>query len=312
MKFICLTCLIALLAVSVIAQERNQSVPFVAYWQKGDSYDFRVTKIRKLVTDGMETQKDSSSSIINFSVLKEEKDRYEIGWGFKFSPEQMQIIKTLPKKVQKLYHEKIIYITNEVGIFLEVMNIESLQESVNATIPFIVNMKSKDAEQLEKNKKIVAPFIEMARSKEWIEQTIMKEIQLFHFVYGYEFEVGEEISYEDSLYHLSNNFPVRAHSKISFTDYNIIESIATIKHETVLNPEDATEMYSQSKTKKGKSNDILSESTNSIFKISEQSVFIYNLTTSIPKQIEYKKTSVLEEELKTNSMIYIIRIELIE
>lgn len=47
MKVSYLALFLFLIAHKVIGQTKVDSIPFVAYWQNGDSYNFKVTKLKQ-------------------------------------------------------------------------------------------------------------------------------------------------------------------------------------------------------------------------------------------------------------------------
>jgi hypothetical protein len=52
-----------------ISQTDTIYIPFVAYWSKGDSYDFAVRKIKKKWDNGSLTKNDTIGYIARFEVL---------------------------------------------------------------------------------------------------------------------------------------------------------------------------------------------------------------------------------------------------
>ena len=85
MKILLLLCPLLISFHCCLAQEApdTTAVPFVAYWAIGDSYNFRITKIKKKWINKKQVRDDSSSYIANFQVLDSTENGYTIQWSFK-------------------------------------------------------------------------------------------------------------------------------------------------------------------------------------------------------------------------------------
>ena len=127
-----LTLLVLLIfTISLFGQTDTTKVAFIAYWSKGDSYDFKVTKVKKQWTNDKLTKNDSTQYIANFKVLDSTEKSYTLQWSFK-----NLLASNYRENLNKLYEDKqavndiikkydvtkVIYKTDEYGEFLEIIN----------------------------------------------------------------------------------------------------------------------------------------------------------------------------------------------
>jgi len=127
-----LTLLILLVfTIPLFGQTDTTKIAFIAYWSKGDSYDFKVTKIKKRWTNDKLTKNDSTQYIANFKVIDSTEKSYTLQWTFKNF-----LTNSYRENLNKLYENKqavndivkkydvtkVIYKTDEFGEFLEIIN----------------------------------------------------------------------------------------------------------------------------------------------------------------------------------------------
>lgn len=80
-KFLLLSFLLT--SLFSFAQIDSTKVQFVAYWSIGDSYDFKVTKVKQQWKEGKQTKDEKRSYTANFKVIDSTATSYTIDWTIK-------------------------------------------------------------------------------------------------------------------------------------------------------------------------------------------------------------------------------------
>lgn len=295
------------------SQIDSTKVAFVAYWSKGDSYDFKITKINKQWEEEKISNQDSTTYFANFTVIDSTANEYKINWKYKAN------FTNLPLQIGELLNNNNIildfkYKTNELGEFLEVENWEEISDLMEAKFNLAMTT------QLMKNPKMdtakfqnaIQPFMNVFTSKEGIEMFILKELQYFHFPLGVEFNPKESLIYEEEFSNLLNGDPLRGNGKISFEAVDYENSFCIFNQNVKINSEDAKEMiiqlFDQMGVKKG---EFMDKFKSSKFDITDNNYFEYFYSPGIPYYIETSRSAELDIGEIKNKRIEIIRIELI-
>ncbi len=112
-------------------QNDSLSVQFVAYWDLGDSYDYRITKIKKTFDNKETISSDSTTYFGTFTVIDSTANEYLINWKYKAN------FTDLPLEYSELLNNNNIvldfkYKTNEFGEFLELENWQEVAETIRS------------------------------------------------------------------------------------------------------------------------------------------------------------------------------------
>lgn len=308
MKFVCVSFLFTFLTFSTIAQEATQSIPFVAYWQAGDSYDFKVTKIKKQWENGNFTKNDSTSYQTNFLVLEETESEYTIQWSY-----QKVFSAAIPGPLEKQLTEgipsQIIYKTDETGIFKGIENWQEIAKAVNS----IFSHLTIEGELEEQVANAVKPILNALNTKEGVEMILFKELQYLHFPFGIEYTMGEDIAFTELLPNSFGGDPIKGNSTISLHELDQEKSTCTLLYEMILDPEDTKRAILDLLARMGQSNDEFAKALGNMqFDMRDQNVLKYFYNPGIPINIEFKRETLLTHGGEKVIGIEITRIELIE
>lgn len=295
------------------AQTDSTKVAFVAYWSKGDSYDYVVTKIKKSWTGGELANTDSSTYFANFSVIDSTETEYKIRWKYKSNFTNLPVEFSSMLNNNSVFLE-FIYKTNEVGEFLEVENWKEISEimklSFNSAIEK-VKLEKPDIDLARLNK-AMDPFLSIYASKEGIESLVLKELQYFHFPLGIEFETSHPIIYEEEFENLIGENPLRGDAIISFDHLDQENGFCIFNHDVTLNSEDAKSMvislFEKMGMKDQKMEDFIDKSK---FDVVDKNYYEYFYFPGLPYYIETDRTVELIANESKNKMQEKIRIELI-
>ncbi len=299
---------------SLLGQIDTTKVAFVAYWSIGDSYDFKVSKIKQQWKAGELTKDDQQSYIANFTVIDSTDTSYTINWSYENDLENTyDIPEKLLDKFSKYKLTEIKYKTSEVGDFIEILNWKEVGEIMNSMFDDIVEiLGEKDRKQQEAMKIALQPFKQVFSSKQGIEQVVLKELQYFHFPMGLEYDITEPLIYEDELPNMFGGKPIKADAKLYFEDVDFEESFCTVKQEMSLDPHSTKEMLKQLFKKMNLDDKELQKALNTaVLKIEDRNSYEYYYYPGVPHRIETVRESVFNIENKKGKRIDKTIIELI-
>lgn len=297
--------------ITCFGQIDTTKVPVISYWSKGDSYDFKVTKIKQKWNEGNLTENDSSSYIVNFEVIDSTETGYKIKWKHKTNFTGLLIPVELTRALSKYAMTEIIYTTNEVGEFMGVENWEEIAAMVKEMFVSMIDLAAAEEEINEKDlAQIIQPLMNIYETREGIEQLLFKELHYFHFPFGAEFTPSETITYEDELPNMLGGDPIRGNTKIYFDDVNFEESHCVIMYEMDLNPDDTKNLlaafFKQMKLDDKEMDEAMKTAR---FEIKDRNRYEYYYYPGIPVNIDVKRESLMDFGVEKGKAVENIRIE---
>jgi len=289
----------------LFGQTDSSKIAFIAYWSKGDSYDFKVTKVKKRWTNDKLTKNDSTQYITNFKVIDSTEKSYTLQWSFKnflTNSHRENLNKLFDNKqavndiVKNYGVTKVIYKTDEYGSFLEIINwkeisilmgnmLKELEESIKIRKP----EKANDVEQA------MAPFVKIYSSKEGIEQLVFYELQYFHFPFGIEYDTNKPLEYEQELPSMVGGEPIKADAKLSIFETNLENLYCVLKEEAIINPAETkrqvTLLFKKMGIDEKKAEEIMKTA---LLKISDLNYYQYYFNPGIPLRIYGNRKTLLD------------------
>ncbi len=237
--------LILFLFTTPLLAQSDSTLSFIAYWQKGDTRKFKVTKKQQQYKNDELTKNSTNAYVVNFKVLDADKKSYLIEWTFEntlISSNQMPA--DFFKGLEKYRYLTIKYRTDENGTFQEILNWKEFAGLMNELFDKIpAGMPQKEAENF---KKVMVPLRQMYTSREGIEELVLKEIKYFHWPFGVQFAVNDTLTYEESLPNMMGGDPVKAKGSMYFEQVDFRKSTCRFINELVLDQEDARRLITQS------------------------------------------------------------------
>ncbi len=288
---------VLLFSVKCFGQVDTTVVPFVSYWSEGDSYDFRVIKIKQQSTDGVITKNDSSSYDVKFTVLKETEKSYQIKWSYETNlMGDYQIPEKLLNKFKDYKMTEVIYNTNEVGEFLGIENWKAISKMMKSLFSDLITVLVDEGEVSEKDmRKMMDPVTKIYESKDGIEQLVFKELHYFHFPFGLEYSLSEPILYEELMPNMFGGDPIRGDAKIYFKDVDFENTTCVMIQEMSLNPDDTRDLIS-GLFKKMKVNDkeFKKEMAAAEFDIKDYNRYEYYYYPGVPINITTSRKTIID------------------
>ena len=215
-------------------------VPFVSYWWVGDTYNFKVTKMKKKWKDGQLTKSDSSGYIAKFTVIDSTETTFKIKWEYKAClGTDWGLSEEMMEKLSK-YDDltEVIYATNEVGEFIGVENWQAISEMTTSIFNSLMEetTKEKDMDK-EAFDKMMQPLISIYSSKDAIEQLVLKELQYFHFPFGVEYPILDTVEYEEEMQNMFGGEPFKGEAILYFEEVDLEDDFCILVKEMQIEPE---------------------------------------------------------------------------
>ncbi|RKQ42942.1 hypothetical protein BXY85_3560 [Roseivirga pacifica] len=238
MKKLCLLLFLLIISKANYAQTDTLYIPFIAYWETGDIYEFEATKIKRQWDGEILTKNDSITYNCILKVLEETDSSYLMSWKFD-SPflGELGLPMKLMGSIKGFFETEVIYKTNELGEFLEVINLEEIRSKTNNLIDSLIGddiEKSDGALSANTVQQIKA----MLTSDQMIQGLVLKEIQFIHMPFGYEYALNETIFYEEQLPNLFGGAPLRGDVELILLEADTIERKAALVRKMRINEED--------------------------------------------------------------------------
>jgi len=301
-------------SVTMYSQIDSTKVAFVSYWSIGDSYSFKVSKIKQQWKEGKQTKDEEKSYIANFTVIDSTDTSYTISWSYENDLKSTyKIPEKLLNKFSKYKLTEIKYKTSEVGDFIEILNWKEVGGIMNALFDDVVAaLGEKDIEKQKMIQTAMEPMKQIYSSKQGIEQLVFKELQYFHFPMGLEYDITKPLMYEEELPNMFGGKPIKANAKLYFEDVDFEEGFCVVKQEMDLDPNDTKKMLKQV-FKRMKLGDKApkKELKTAIFEIKDRNTYAYYYNPGIPHRIETVRETIIDIANEKGKRIDKVVIELI-
>jgi hypothetical protein len=312
MQKISITFILFLFSIQLFAQTDSTNIAFVAYWEEGDSYDYKVTKTKQKWKKSELIENKVQNYKMNFLVLKATPTSYTIKWTYENDlGSSLNLSKDILKKLEKYNNVAIEYKTSETGVFQEIVNWKEVSKLYKNMFDEIINSFA----QGEKAKELIealTPLKNIYNSKEGVEQLILKEIQYFHFPMGLEFETKEVIEFEDEIPNMLGGSPIKADAKLFFEKVDTDESFCVFKHEMTLDKDDTMRVLGEVFAKMNlKDKEVEKAIKDALFTVEEKNNFEYFYYPGIPSKIQTIRESNIQINNEIGKGVEKIEIELI-
>lgn len=207
----------------------------VAYWKKGDFRLLEKTTVReKYINDALVFKTFSASDIV-MKVVEENESNYQIEWLYKdtrISETEEEIVKRITELTKDF---KTVYKLSNTGMYEGIVNYEDMQ---NYFIKGFELMKDKYGSDTL-GKQVFGIIKQIFETREAAEAGFGKEIQLYHFPYGAEYTLNQEVNEEITLPNPFTGDPIQAYIKFKMTDLDIPKMTCRIEGTMSITEEDS-------------------------------------------------------------------------
>lgn len=203
----------------------DTTVQFVGYWNINETQLYRVD-FKKYTIEGQDTSSvesicyDSEVTIIDSST-----SGYTIRWTYKNYDYQTN--NKFTEKLMKIAQDmSIIYKTDELGVFQEIVNFEEIKSIIDKSIDTLA-IEFKDIPNLDA---ILQQVRQTFTTKEAIETVGINEIRYFHTPFGAMYDINTTYNSETKLPNLYGGEPFDAsiESEIVVVDTSNLSSVVKI------------------------------------------------------------------------------------
>ena len=306
---------ILLISTNLFSQIDTTKIAFVSYWSIGDSYNFKISKIKKQWKEGKLTKDQKQDYIANFKVIDSTENSYTINWSYENDlGNTYKIPEKLLDRFSKYKITEIKYKTSEVGYLIEILNWKEVGDTMNSMIVDIIEVLG-DKDEMKKDalKTAMQPFKQIYSSKQGVEQLVLKELQYFHFPMGLEYDITEPLLYDDELTNMLGGRPIKAKAKLYFENVDFEESFCVIKQELSLDPKDTKDLLKQFfKQMKLGNKEMKKALETAVLQIEDKNVYEYYYNPGIPNRIETIRETIIDIDKEKVKNIDKTIIELID
>lgn len=302
------------ISTNLFSQIDTTKVSFVSYWSIGDSYDFKVSKIKQQWKEGELTKDQKQDYVANFTVIDSTETSYTINWSYENDlGSTYKIPEKLLDRFSKYKITEIKYKTSELGDLIEILNWKEVGETMNSMFDDIIEvLGDKDEKKKDALKTAMNPFKEIYSSKQGVEELVLKELQYFHFPMGLEYDITEPLLYDEELPNMLGGKPIKAKTKLYFENVDFEESFCVIKQEMNLDINDTKKMLNQLlKQMKLGDKEMKKALKTAVFEIKDRNVYEYYYYPGIPHRIETVRETIIDVDKEKGKRIDKTIIELI-
>ena len=193
----------------------NQTTASIfAGWDEGDQQLLQVNNTKERRMNGTLQQETSSSYEARLNVAQASEKGYTIHWTFRnivTGQQQNPILQHLARMTEDM---TVIYKTGPKGAFNELINWEEIRDHLNKALDEM-------EQQYGQNPQVKAAFNQirsMFQTRESIEQSLIKEIQLYHSLYGGEYTLNKEVKAASTLPNILGGEPFPAVLSVEMTE----------------------------------------------------------------------------------------------
>lgn len=208
----------------------DSTAQVITYWDKGEKQKYYITAEKIKVKGTDTTSREITTYDVEITVLKADDKSYTIEWLYKNITNNSEN-PTVQKLMNITKDMKVVYKTDELGVFVEVVN----WKEIKAYIQKAISTLSKDFKELPEMNKVLKQIEATYSTKEAIESASIKDIQQFHTFHGAKYKLGEVLEgqlkvpniygtepfdsdftvYLDEINEEDNNFIMRATQEVN-------------------------------------------------------------------------------------------------
>ena len=230
----------------------DSSATVAGYWQKGDLASFSFIKNKEKIEKGKPTSKETTTYWVEFSVVDANDTSYTINWkNVRVMVNDKKAMDPNPEAFLKLTAGlNFKYLTTEYGEFLELLNWKEVQNLVNLELDRLLTDSANP-----NSKTINNEFRKIFSSRENMEQYVMKDVQLFHSLYGGEYVLKEKLTLEMEMPNPLGGNPIPGTISMEMTDLDKKSNKCSILVAQTIDKEKLTKALSDWLEKMGKPKD---------------------------------------------------------
>ena len=238
----CILLFLAFNCVFVFAQNvaTDSSAPVVAYWQKAEKKQLSITRTTQKTNAGKAAARVTNTCEASLQIKDSTAEEYTIEWTYKDAGSAVKGKPQLNDLNSLLTNLKIIYTTDDVGMFKELVNYEEMRSFLHKAMDAMFKL-AQDTTGLYLAKK---ELLQIFSSRESLEQILLRDIALYHSAYGLEYSFTPHIE-ETALPNFLGGDPWPAHISLKLSQLKPKQNFAQVYIDQEIDQEKAAVIMKQ-------------------------------------------------------------------
>lgn len=213
----------------------DSTAQVISYWDQGEKQIYTITTEKIKIKGSDTTSKESISYDVEITVLKAEDKSYTIEWLYKYNVDDTENPQT--KKLLNINNNlKVIYKTDELGIFIEVVNWKEIKDYIHQAMLVL----KKEYDNVPNFDKALKQIENTYSTKEAIESVSIKDIQQFHSFHGGKYKLSEVLEFEMKVPNLIGDVPFDSDMIVYLDEVNVEDKNFIIRSSQEVNAEQLT------------------------------------------------------------------------
>ncbi len=194
----------------------DTSATCIAFWNNKDTRVYQIKHSKEKLESGIQKSFAEGFYEAHLRVIDSSETGFTIEWIYKNFRTSLGSEHTLNSLNTIMEGLKIVYKTDDVGMFTELVNWEEVRDFAIANYEKAVAAKAQNKEFVAALNQIKSIF----QTKENIETLLIKEVQLFHAPYGIEYFTSGTVI-ETQLANVTGGLPFPATITLKLDELNV-------------------------------------------------------------------------------------------
>ncbi len=164
----------------------DSTAQVITYWEKGEKHNYFVTAEKIKIKDSDTTSREMITYNVEITVLNTSEKSYTIEWRYKDIKTNNEN-PTVQKLMNITKNMKVIFKTDELGAFVEVVNWKEIKDYIQKATSAL----KKNFKEIPEMDKVINQIEATYSTKEAIESVSIKDIQQFHTFHVAKYKLGE-------------------------------------------------------------------------------------------------------------------------
>jgi|GEM_PF-5119108 len=280
----------------------DSSTMTVPYWEKGDNQTYEIRKIKKEFKKGKLVEKKEASYKMTITVLEQTDSSYTVEWqysDFKTKSEKKEAAELANQLLDGL---RIVYKIDELGNFLEVVNHEEIIAYLKKTNKELIHSMGKTDKRAQK---AYDQMNAMIQTKQGVEIVVMKEIQLYHNIYGVELILGEVLQAPAEFQNGYGGEPFPGYLTAEMTDLDQEGMTCKVKMLQTMDTKEGSRIIRESLIQIAEDSGLPKpkEEDLPVLKMKDDYIYHFELIEGWMKKINYRRTITTDDTRRVDQIL---------
>jgi hypothetical protein len=164
----------------------DSTVQVINYWDKKEKQTYHITTYKYKIIDADTTSREIMHYDVDVTVKDSTAKSYTIEWFYKNY--RVESDNEITKKMMAASEAmKVVFKTDELGVFVEVVNWQEVRDMIKGSLKKLANESSSIPNFKEAMQQVEGLF----SSKESIETAAIRDIHQFHTFHGAQYKLAE-------------------------------------------------------------------------------------------------------------------------